>query len=146
MEITTSRFGRFEVQADDVIRFPAGLLGFESCREWVLLADVENDALAWLQSVDRPEVAVAVVSPRRFVPAYQIRVARRELAALELAEPKRAQVLAILGKTDRTITLNLRAPVVINLEKRLGRQVVTNDDHPVQYELERGTPAFRKSA
>ena len=146
MDITTSRFGRFEVQADDIIRFPAGLLGFESCREWVLLADVENDALAWLQSVDRPEVAVAVVSPRRFVPEYQMRVARRELAALQLDDPKRAQVLAILGKTDRTITLNLRAPVVINLEKRLGRQVVANDDHPVQYELERGTPAFRKSA
>lgn len=146
MEITTSRFGGLEIQAEDVIRFPAGLLGFESCREWVLLADVENDALAWLQSVDRPEVAVAVVSPRRFLPAYQVRVARRELTALELDDSQRAKVLAILGKTDHTITLNLRAPVVINLEKRLGRQVVTNNDQPVQYKLERGMPAFRKSA
>jgi flagellar assembly factor FliW len=146
MEIITNRFGRFEVQADDILRFPAGLLGFEDCREWVLLADVENDALAWLQSIDRPEVAVAVVCPRRFVPAYQMRVARRELAALELDDPKQARVLAILGKTGRTITLNLKAPVVINLERRLGRQVVANDDHPVQYEMDRGTPAFRKSA
>jgi flagellar assembly factor FliW len=146
MDIITSRFGRFEVQVDDVIRFPAGLLGLESCREWVLLADVENDALAWLQSVERPEVAVAVVNPRRFVPEYQIRVVRRDLTALELDDPRRAQVLAILGKTEHTITLNLRAPLVINLEKRLGRQVVAINDHPVQYELERGTPAFRKSA
>lgn len=146
MDIITNRFGRFEVQADDVIRFPAGLFGFESCRDWVLLADAENDALAWLQSVERAEVAVAAVSPRRFVPKYTIRVVQRELAALELDDPKRAQALAIVGKTERAITLNLRAPVLINLEKRLGRQVVTIDDQPVQYELERGTPAFRKSA
>ncbi len=89
---------------------------------------------------------MAVVSPRRFVPDYRVRVARRELAALGLEDAKGAQVLAVLSKTDRAVTLNLRAPVVINLEKRLGRQVVTNDDQPVQYVLERGAPAFRKSA
>jgi flagellar assembly factor FliW len=73
-------------------------------------------------------------------------VVRRDLAAIDLDDPKRAQVLAIVGKTEHTITLNLRAPLVINLEKRLGRQVVAINDHPVQYELQRATPAFRKSA
>ncbi len=48
---------------------------------------------------------------------------------------KQAQVLAILGKNERGITLNLRAPVVINEERRIGRQVISNNDLPVQYEL-----------
>jgi flagellar assembly factor FliW len=146
MKITTSRFGRIDVQTDHIIRFPGGLLGFEECREWVLLADQQNDALAWLQSVERPTIALALVSPRRFVPDYQIRVARRELTSLHLRDLKRAEVLVILGKTDGSITLNLKAPLVINLDCRLGRQVITNGDLPVQYPLSSGKTALRRIA
>ena len=46
-----------------------------------------------------------------------------------------AKVLVIVGKNERSITLNLKAPLVINLDRRLGRQVVANNDYPVQYEL-----------
>ena len=146
MEITTTRFGRLEIEANDIIRFPTGLWGFEDCREWVLLADQENDALAWLQCVQRPAVALAVASPRRFVPDYRMRVARRELSSLELTDVKRAKVLVVVGRTDRAMTLNLKAPVVINLDRRLGRQVITNGDLPVQYELASEPPALRRSA
>lgn len=146
MEITTSRFGSVKIEGDDVIRFPRGLLGLEECRQWVLLADQCNEALAWLQSVERPEVALAVVSPRRFVPGYQMRVARRELASLELDDVKTAKILVIVGKTDRAITLNLKAPVLINLERRLGRQVITNGDLPVRHELGSEPPSLRRSA
>ncbi len=75
MNVTTSRFGRIAVEPCDVIQFPAGMLGLEDCRRWMLLADTQNDALAWMQCVERPAVALAVVSPRRFVPDYQLRIA-----------------------------------------------------------------------
>jgi len=146
MEILTSRFGPIEMEADDVIHFPTGLLGLADCRDWVLLADARNDALAWLQNVQRPDVALAVVSPRRFITGYQMRVARRELVSLELSDVSRAEVLAILGKTTRAITLNLKAPVVINLDRRLGRQVIANGDLPVRYELGGERSSFRRSA
>ena len=57
----------------DLLKFQSGLPGLEQCREWALLAD-ENDALGWLQSTTRDDVAIAVVSPRRFVPQYQVRI------------------------------------------------------------------------
>jgi flagellar assembly factor FliW len=146
MDVVTSRFGRIAVDAGEVLHFPSGMLGLEDCRQWVLLADAQNDALAWMQCVDRPTVALAVVSPRRFVPGYQMRIARRELASLELDDAKKAKVLLVLGKTDRAITLNLKAPVVLNLERRLGRQVIANGDMPVQYPLDSEKPACRRIA
>ena len=146
MEIQTTRFGSVEIEAEDVLNFQSGIVGLEDCCEWVLLADAQNDALGWLQSTHRAEVAFAVVSPRRFVPDYQMRVSRSELAPLALANVKDAKVLVIVGKNERAITLNLKAPLVINLEQRLGRQVVTNGDNPVQYELCETQPALRKSA
>lgn len=146
MQIRTTRFGALEIEAEDIINFPTGLLGLEDCRHWVLLADAQNNALGWLQCTSRPEVALAVVSPRRFVPHYQFRVFRSELAPLDLADMRDAQVLTIVGKNERAITLNLKAPVVINLERRTGRQVVANGDQPVQYELTSHTAPLKKSA
>lgn len=146
MRINTSRFGRIDVAAGDVLRFPSGLPGFEDCREWALLADAGNDALGWLQSTTRGEVALAVVSPRRFVPDYQVRIPRSELSPLEITDIRGAQVVVIVGRNGTTLTLNLKAPIVINLEGRTGRQVVASGDLPMQYELILGRPPLKKSA
>ena len=146
MEINTSRFGPIKVDQDDILRFPAGILGLEECRDWVLLGDAQNPALAWLQSVDRPKVALAVVSPRRFVPGFRMRVARAELEPLELDDLSDAHVLAIVGKTEQSVTLNLKAPLVIHPARRLGRQVITNGDMPLRHELTNGLPALKRTA
>ena len=145
MLIKTTRFGRLEIDLEDVLRFPAGLLGFEECREWVLLADADSPALAWLQSTTRADVALAVVSPRRFVPEYQFRVNRGELTALELQEARDAQVLVVVGRGERGLTLNLKAPIVLHAERRRGRQVIANDDLSVAHELPTST-TLRKTA
>ena len=146
MNINTTRFGPVAVEADDAIHFPEGLLGLEGCRDWVLLADTENDAVAWMQSVDRGDVALAVVSPRRFVPDYQMRIARRELEPLELENVGAAHVLVIFGRTQHSVTLNLKAPLVINLDRRLGRQVITNGQLPIQFEIPTRSTALKKIA
>lgn len=146
MQIQSTRFGFLEVEADAVLTFPSGILGLESCRQWVLLADAHNDALGWLQCTTRADIALAVVSPRRFVPYYQLRVSRSELAPLELEDVKEAEVLAIVSRNDQAMTLNLKAPLVLNLEQRIGRQVICNGDQPVQFALEVERVPLRKSA
>lgn len=146
MRINTSRFGRIDVDAGDIIRFPSGLPGLEDCREWALLADSTNDALGWLQCTTRGDMALAVVSPRRFVPDYQVRIPRSELTPLAISDISQAQVVVVVGKTDTTLTLNLKAPIVINLEARIGRQVVASGELPLQYELTIQRQPLRKSA
>jgi len=146
MRVESSRFGTLEVQDEDVLHFPHGLLGLEKQRDWVLLSDLETDSLGWLQSQTDPQVAVAVVSPRRFVPGFQLRVSPGELEPLRLQDPKQAQVLALLSKHADELTVNLKAPLVINPELRLGRQVVANGDHPMRYVLPESLESLLKSA
>lgn len=146
MLIYTTRFGTLQIEGEDIIRFPEGLLGLKDCRNWVLLADAENEALGWLQSTSRPDIAMAVVSPRCFVSTYQLRLARSELAPLQLGEVSEAQVLVIVGKNEHSITLNLRAPLVINLEQRIGRQVIASGDQPIQFELQSSPAGLKKTA
>jgi flagellar assembly factor FliW len=146
MRITTTRFGRIDVDAADLIRFPSGLPGLEDCREWALLADAANDALGWLQSTTRAEVALAVVSPRRFVPDYQVRIPRSELSPLALDDMRDAQVVVVVGENGTGLTLNLKAPIVINLQARTGRQVVASGDLPLHYELSIERRPLKQSA
>src|SRR5262249_3419055 len=136
MNISTTRFGNLTIEEADVLTFVDGLIGMEDCQRWVLLADAENGALAWLQSLERPEVALGVVSPRRFVPDYQVRVAKREITPLGFDNPNDAQVLVIISNVGGTLTLNLKAPLVVHLSNRVGRQIVARDDHAVQHRLQ----------
>lgn len=154
MIIKTSRFGPMEIEADDILLFPQGLFGFEECRHWVLLADADNESVGWLQNISRPDLALAVVSPRQFVPGYEVRVPRGQLTPLQLSEIAQAYVLTVVAKNDGFLTVNLKSPLVINLDRRLGRQIVTCDDQPMQHCLAAlpaasagsSTIPFRKSA
>jgi flagellar assembly factor FliW len=147
MQIHTTRFGLVEIDISDILLFPHGVIAFEDCRHWVLLGDEGNESLGWLQSITRGEVALAVVSPRRFAPEYQVHVTRGQLTSLELSQFDSAFVLSVVSKSDDELTLNLKAPLIINLDRRLGRQVVTVDEQPVAWQLSRPAPAvLRMSA
>lgn len=147
MHIQTTLFGPVEIDVDDILLFPRGLIAFEDCRHWVLLADGHNDGLGWLQSVSRGDVALPVVSPRRFAAEYQVHVTRGQLAPLEFSQFDLAYVLAVVSKSGRDFTLNLKAPIIINLDRRVGRQVITRDEQPVALLLPRDVSrSLRKSA
>ena len=145
-EISTTRFGKVQISLKDLIRFPQGLVGFETCRRWILLADSSNAAVGWLQSATQLELALPVVSPRRFVPEYRFHISRQQLNLVELNAVDRAFVLVIVSRTNGTLTANLKAPIIVNLDRRLGCQVVVSDNHPVQHTLLPSSRQLRKSA
>lgn len=146
MRYTTSRFGTLNVDSEGILLFPDGLIGHQQLRHFVLLSESNNPAVGWLQSLRDPEFAVAVVTPQRFVPGYKLRLHRSQLASLPWGADDRSVVLAIASKHDHLLTLNLKAPVVINLDRCLGRQVLTADDQPIQYALTEQPSFLRKIA
>jgi len=145
MEIATRHFGRIDVDGADLFVFPAGLIGLEELRRWVLLSEPRR-AAAWMQSVDRPEVALAVINPRLFWPQCRLRVARQELAVLGLRDLRQIEVLAIVARHERGLTADLKAPLVFDLRNRLGCQVICNGEEPLRMPLDIAPPAVRRSA
>jgi len=127
------------------------------------LTDTNNPTLGWLQSLDEGHIALGVVSPRRFVPDYQLRTDRAELQSLELTTARDAEVVVIasrqangqqaggqigspIGGQAGGLTLNLRAPLVINVERRRGCQVIAKDDLPVQFPLSLPSLPLKRTA
>lgn len=146
MILRTTRFGVVDFQPDDILLFPRGLIGFEDFRHWILMADADNDSVAWLHSMARPDVAMAVVSPRKFVPDYSVHIARSQLESLKLSSVTAAYVLVVLSRNDQHLTVNLRAPILVNLDRRLGEQVMTTDEQPIQWRIAEISTSLRKSA
>ena len=144
MDVVTSRFGKISVAVGDMLMFPHGIIGMRGCRQWCLLADAQSPLLGWLQSIDDPDIAFGLVSPRRFEPEYSLRVARRDLCDLELENLRDAQVSVILSRHADGLAVNLRAPVVINVEGRRGCQLIAKDPWPVRKLLPESSQATRR--
>jgi flagellar assembly factor FliW len=145
MEVVTARFGTLEAPPADVLLFEQGLIGLAHCQRWVVLADSQNPALAWLQSLDDPEMALGVVSPRRFVEDYEFHVSADDLAALGLTLVQDAQVVVIVSRHAEGLALNLRAPLVINVHQRRGRQVIAKESLPIRMMLSAGAQRRRSA-
>ncbi|MDV6034789.1 MAG: flagellar assembly protein FliW [Phycisphaera sp. RhM] len=132
MRIETQRFGNITVDQDQLLLFPAGLIGMETLRDWALLPDSENPAVAWLQSASRGDRALPLISPRAFFPDYRVQVSRRELAGLHMRPGTELYVLTTVSGHSGKLTTNLRSPILLNLSRRLGCQVITDNDCPLQ--------------
>lgn len=132
MRIESQRFGNITLDQDQLFLFPAGLIGMETLRDWALLPDLENPSVAWLQSASRGDRALPLISPRAFFPDYRVQVSRRELAALHMKPGAEMYVLSTLSSNGGKMTTNLRSPILLNLSRRLGCQVITDNDHPLQ--------------
>jgi flagellar assembly factor FliW len=143
MHLDTPRFGPVSCDAGDVLLFPEGLIGFEPLHLWTVLYE---GPLIWLQAVEDCQVSVPVASPFHVLPHYSLTLPPRECRPLQLDSPNQAIVLAVIGQRGSEWTLNLRAPILIRPEVRLGRQVIAGSEHSLQHVLPRFVRSPRKSA
>ncbi len=110
----------------DVITFAKGLPGFETCRGFVLGA-TDNSALHCLKSVDGPEASFLAVDPRRVLPSYRCQLTesdRLQLGAAEGDDDGLLWLALLMAEPNGEVTVNLRAPVVINPAGMVGQQVI----------------------
>ena len=131
MYVETSRFGSLDASQEDVIIFPQGLIGFEASRNWLIVPDPANSDVAWLQSLSEARVALPVISPRKFVADYRVAISNRDLSPLAVRSSDRIYVLCVVSKSGRTLTMNLRSPIIVNLTRKLACQVITSDALPI---------------
>jgi flagellar assembly factor FliW len=141
----SSRFGTIDVDVDLVIVFADGLIGFESCREYVVVRHDDTSAFRWLQSLDEPGVAFPIVEPTLFRPDYAPTISDTDARTLNLKQDTPTllfSVVSVPAHDPQAMTANLLAPLVINGDTRQGKQVIVQDEgygtrHDVLRELAR---------
>ena len=141
MLVNTTRFGPIEISNDDLLVFAEGLLGFNDLEKFVLLDDPNDEIFAWLQSCDEPSIAFPVLEPELFEDNYNLQLTKSDLESLNANNDTKLRSFCIITipEDPSRMTANLKAPVVVNIDKRVARQCVLQNN-----KLEIREPIFAK--
>ena len=129
MKYKTARFGEIEVNAEDIIEFPEGPAGFPDFTKFVIIEHEKELPYRTLQSLDDAVFAFVIVDPLIAKADYRIDVTQLDLERLKALSIGDLEIYAIV-KMDRDIskiTVNLKGPIIINRQERLGYQFNLSD-------------------
>jgi len=131
MILNTRHFGEIVVREEDIITFEEGLPGFEDEKKFVILdtcapGEAGEPVFRWLQCVDNPMLAFAIADPFVFVPEYEVELDEDVIEPLEIEKESDVVLYAItvVPGDIRKTSINLKAPLVINIKNNKGMQVI----------------------
>jgi flagellar assembly factor FliW len=125
MRIEGTRFGTIELDDMSTIELPFGLIGFPDEKRFVLLERMSGRGVAYLQSLTTPSLALPVMDGSLFGDDYPKPAPERlaEDAGIGGGEVA-VLVVAAVANGDRSLCVNMLAPIVIDLASKRGAQVV----------------------
>ena len=127
LKLQTKYFGEVEYEARDLIRFPAGIIGFEEEQAFLLLPfEGSGGGMLCLQSVKTPALAFVVLDPFTLQPDYTPELEPAELRQFGVTDAGDLgfYVLCAVKNPVSASTVNLKCPLVIHPETREARQVI----------------------
>ncbi len=132
MKFHSTQFGTQEVDPESILTFPKGMPGFEGSTRYKLFHDDQEQQVVvhWLQSIDEPDVAFALVDPAVFGLNYEFVLTDEEEQLLKMESVDDIAVLLIAYKpqpdadSKANINANINGPIVLNTRARLGMQKV----------------------
>lgn len=120
--VASRLFGPLSVNPGSFITFLDGLPGFAGERRFILLP-AAPEGVYWLQAVEEGSVAFLLVDPFPIFPGYEVELPDDDGAGA----PPIVLSVVTLPREDEPSTANLQAPVLLDLERRMGWQAILAD-------------------
>lgn len=135
MIVKTAHFGDIDVNEEQILSFPDGLLGMEDLHRFIIAEDENTAPISWLQSIDNGSIALPVVNVFDVEEEYILDVGDEDIERLQIAKPEEVVVLVVttIPKEVQKMTVNLAAPLVINTGSGLGRQVMASTPYSLRH-------------
>ena len=132
MVVETKYWGSFEVKEDKVVMFVEDLAGFAGFREFALIPIPQHSPFICLQAINNPEVGFVIVDPWQFISDYSPVISDNDAQSLDLNSPSDALLFTLVtadSGADNKLSLNLLAPLVININSGKAKQVVLENSN-----------------
>ena len=128
MKANTRLFGEIDIQEDKIVTLEQGIIGFPELKKFTLIYDSEkgddSDTIMWFQSLVKP--------------FYNPTVNDELLEPLGKLGPDNLYVLVTVKVPAdiKNMTVNLKAPLIINTDNMKGAQIIVeNDDYDVRFPI-----------
>jgi len=146
MEINTTTQPKQVAAEKTEISLPSGLIGLPELTRFELIADPEICPLVILRNLGEEEIDFLAVDPSVVLPQYNMVVPDADAEELGLTPSGMAPLIlniAIVSSTEpKKVTTNLTAPILINRETGIGKQVLLEnaDIYSAEHQLEVEAP------
>ena len=141
MKANTRIFGEIEIEDEKIITLEKGMIGFPDLNHFALIFDEEKEqkdtTIMWLQSMDEPDIAFPVMLPHVVKEDYDPNVSEAAIAPLGDLTPENTYLLVTVTvpRNIKEFSVNLKAPIIINMDNHKGMQLIVEDDYPVKYKV-----------
>ena len=131
MIIQSDRFGSIDINTEDIVTFPRGIIGFADEHEFVLIRTKNAHAIGWLQSANTPYMALPVVSAHVLIPKYpDVDIeSYADAAGLGQILEDLAVLVVLNAPPGVPATVNLVAPIIVNASTHRGAQLLLEGSH-----------------
>lgn len=141
MLINTDYVGDVEYTEEEIISFPEGVFGFEDQKQFIIVGELVSEfPFVWLQSIKDPYVVFVLTNPFLFVEDYDFKLSDDLVEKLGTSDVKALNVFTtvVIPMDSKQTTINLKSPIIINSDKRIGLQVILDENYPYKH------PVFNK--
>lgn len=147
-KLKTKPFGEIEVDETQELTFPSGLFGFENYKKFYILENPESPFI-WLQSSDEHGLAFILIHPMQFKSDYVLKILENDYNDIEIKDKEKELldfVVVTIPADPSEMTANLQGPVIININKKLGKQAISlKEEYTVKcHVLDERTEKFKK--
>lgn len=130
MKTIQSRFGEVEYDENNLLNFPAGMIGFPNLHSFIVMPNKKAGPLFWIQSVDDPDIAFVLTDPTNFFLDYTVLPESSEKNILGMEEGDECFVLSVVTvPQDLQITINLSAPILFAPKSNRAIQVILENSN-----------------
>lgn len=133
MLLKTKHLGEIEISESDLIYFEKGLPGFEDAKKYAIIdcmKDVKGDdsesPFKWLQCCDQPQITFVIANPFMIKKDYDFEIGEDTIKSLDIEKEEDVAVYVIVNIPEdiSKMSMNLKAPVIINVRNHLGEQII----------------------
>ena len=137
MEIISPVHGKIVYSESDIINFEKGIPGFDNLKKYVI-KEVEETNFSLLQSIEDSDLAFIITSPFSVEENYEIKLSEEIIKNLHVQSPNDVMlyVIVTLNSNICKATVNLKAPLLINIKDRNGEQfIVDKEEYKIRHPL-----------
>lgn len=129
MIITTLQFGELNIEEWEVFFFHQALPGLEDYQRYIFIQPDPESPFVFLQSIENGDIALVLTNPFLFFSEYDFELSEGVIKELEIESAEDVVVWSVVSVKDRVeeATLNLLAPIVVNVNTRVGKQVILHE-------------------
>jgi len=125
MKTIKTRFGTVDYDPANLLHFPAGMIGFPTLHNFIVMPNKKEGPLFWIQSIDDPDIAFVLTDPSNFFPGYQVVPDETERTYLQISDETESFTLSVVTvPPNQNITLNLSAPILFSPKTNRAIQII----------------------